>query len=89
MVTAGQRVQIITISNRYGPLAIEQRIRRYKKGFQNTAVDLIKVDGGETHQSSIDRTCVSLRDRVGSRDSQGSAPLLRSAAFGCTGGPTE
>ncbi len=49
IVTAHQRVQSIDCS-RYYPLAVEQRrrIRRYKKGFANTAVDpteTIKVDG--------------------------------------------
>jgi hypothetical protein len=38
IVTTGQRVQIIDCLL-YDPLAVEQRIRCYKKGFGNTAVD--------------------------------------------------
>ena len=42
ILTTGQRVQIID-SNCYSPLAVEQRNVRYKKGWENIAVDLTET----------------------------------------------
>ena len=55
-MTAGQRVQI-TDCNRYDLIAAQHQIGRYKKeiGIAVELTETIKVDGGETHQSS---TCV-------------------------------
>ncbi len=59
IVTAGQQIQVIDC-NCYCPLAVEQRIVRYKKGSKNIAVDqteTIKVDGEGRQQEKLVRTC--------------------------------
>ncbi len=61
------------MSNRRGPLAIEQRIVRYEERIRDITVDLtetIKADGEHAPQSCRPNLCVSLFDRVSSRQSR-------------------
>ncbi len=73
----GYRSSIVTTTIH---LLSSSGLRRYKKGFVNTAVDLtesVKVEGEATHQSSLDQTYGSLLNRLSSRDSRGSAGATR------------